>query len=156
MLRKSRLRQIRPSQIITYWLTSVQNNIFFFAHQRLVFNTGFFTVRSAAPQTALWEGPGRRFEPWMGSLEAGTQTTRPPHHLWATNVIIGDKRHNATNLICDKSHKRQKPYNETNIISDKRNNLTLVAYDVFCLWSLLLMTFAAVPMALRQTPEATH
>ena len=53
----------------------------FFAHQRLVFNSGFFTVRSAAPQTALWEGPGPIFEPWMGSSEAWTLTIRPQTSL---------------------------------------------------------------------------
>ena len=32
-------------------------------------------------QTALWGGPGLRFEPRTGSLEAGTLTTRPQHLL---------------------------------------------------------------------------
>ena len=46
-----------------------------------------------------------------------------------TIVIIGDKCHNATNLICDKPYKatnviRDIPDNVTNVISDKRNNLT--------------------------------
>ena len=43
--------------------------------------------------------------------------------------IIGAKRQNATNLICDKPYKasnvvRDKPYNATNVISDKCNDLT--------------------------------
>ena len=36
-------------------------------------------VWSAAPQTTLWGGPGPRFEPGTGCLEAETLTTRPPH-----------------------------------------------------------------------------
>ena len=44
--------------------------------------------------SALWGGPGPRFEPRTGSLEAGTLTTRPPHlHTtkevwWSTSTII--------------------------------------------------------------------
>ena len=39
------------------------------------------TVQSAAPQTALWGGPGLRFEAGTGDLEAWTVTTRLPHLL---------------------------------------------------------------------------
>ena len=51
---------------------------------------------SAAPQITLWGGPGPRFEPGTGDLEAGTLTTRQPHLLsknalpiiWFTLYII--------------------------------------------------------------------
>ena len=49
--------------------------------------------------------------------------------LKATNVMMGDQRHNATNLICDKPYKaknvmRDNPNKATNVISNKLNNLT--------------------------------
>ena len=63
--------------------------------------------------------------------------------LSVTKVIIGAKRHNATNLICNKPYWAtnvitDKSYNATDVISDKHNNLTKVtnvisdnvAYDV--------------------------
>ena len=45
------------------------------------------TVRSAAPQTTLWGGPGPRIEPGTGDLEARTLTNRPPH-LLNCNLLI--------------------------------------------------------------------
>ena len=74
-------RSIRP-QGVMFW------QIFFFYRYMysqprprvllLILNS--ITVRSAAPQTSLRGGPGPRFEPETGDLEAGTVTTRPLHH----------------------------------------------------------------------------
>ena len=39
-----------------------------------------FTEQSAAPQTALWGGPGPRFKPGTDCVDEGTLASRPPHH----------------------------------------------------------------------------
>ena len=55
---------------------------FFTAHQGLGFYYIIYTALqcgSAAPQPALWGGPGPRYKPEPGGPEAGMLTTRPPH-----------------------------------------------------------------------------
>ena len=51
---------------------------------------------SAAHQTALWGGPGPRFEPGTGSIEAGTQATWPPTLL--TNQLCYLMYYNCANV----------------------------------------------------------
>ena len=41
----------------------------------------YYSVICRPSQTTLWGGPGPRFEPGTGDLEARTLTTRPPHLL---------------------------------------------------------------------------
>ena len=51
------------------------------AHQGLeIYYFIFQSIQSIAPQTAQWGGPGPRFEPGMGDLEAGTPTRLPIDH----------------------------------------------------------------------------
>ena len=53
-------------------------------------NCTVIKVQSAAPQNALWggPGPGSRFEPGTGSLEEGTLTNRPTHLLLDNHTSI--------------------------------------------------------------------
>ena len=53
--------------------------------------------RSAAPQTALWEGPGPVFEPGKGCPEWGTKT--PPHLLKTGNLVGLEDVHPALALL---------------------------------------------------------
>ena len=58
---------------------------FFFFLQAKGFNTlliQYYSVicHPSKAQTTLWVGPGPRFEPGMGNLEAGTLTTIDHHN----------------------------------------------------------------------------
>ena len=46
-----------------------------FCHFFYYFICAVFIERSAAPQTALWRGPGPRFEPGMGGTSAAGRLT---------------------------------------------------------------------------------
>ena len=58
-------------------------------------------------------------EPHTAGADVNIKYVYPSSNT-TTNVIIGDKCHNAKNLLCDK------PYNATNVKSEKHNNLTKV------------------------------
>ena len=82
---------------------------------------------------------------------------------------MGNKRHNATKLICDKPYKatnviKDKPYNVTNIISNKRNNLKKatniisdnVTYAVCHLRHLSFMMFVVYDICCSAPVSATN
>ena len=47
----------------------------------ILYITSNYSALCCSSDCTLWGGPGTRFEPGTGGLEAGTLTTRPPHPL---------------------------------------------------------------------------